>query len=150
MEKKSIEKTTVLMYSLEATLGTLMSDFGTIPSEIETKAQELALEVAGPQVWQYVGADGKPDTKFQLDICLPVKETKGDAGKFRFEELPAITCVSDIHKGSWAKLGDTYMRMFGEITRKGIQPANICREVYHHYDMENEVVNITEVQVAIQ
>ena len=149
MEKKSVEKTTVMMYSLNTTLGTMVTDFSKIPSEIEIKAQELGLETTGPQVWQYIGADGKPDTKFQLDICLPVKEAKGDAGKFRFEVLPAITCISNIHKGSWSSLGNTYERMFGEITRKGIQPANICREIYHHYDMENEAVNITEVQVVI-
>lgn len=150
MEKKTIEKQTVLMYSMTTTLANIMTDPGEIPMEIMTKAQELGLEVAGPQTWQYVGADGKPETKFQLDICLPVKEAKNDAGKFRFEELPPITCVSDIHKGSWSKLGNTYERMFGEITRKGIQPANICREVYHQYDMENDAGNITEVQVAIQ
>ncbi len=150
MEKKNLEKTPVLMYSLETTLATMMNDFGEVPNDIVVKAQELGLEITGPQIWQYEGADGRPETVFKLDICLPVNQASGNAGKFRFGVLPEGACISDIHKGSWAKLGDTYCRMFGEISRKGIVPTGLCREIYHHFDMENEEVNVTEVQVMIQ
>jgi effector-binding domain-containing protein len=149
MEKKTIEKTTVLMYSLNTTLAAIKTDPGEIPNEIVTKATELGLEITGPQIWQYSGADGKPETVFKLDICLPVKEAKGDAGKFRFEVLPEVTCISEIHKGSWSDLGNTYQRVFGEISRKGIIPTDVCREVYHICDFVNEANNMTEIQVVI-
>ncbi len=150
MEKKNIEKTTVLKYTLTTTLATLTTDPGEVPMEIGTKAQELGLEVLGPQIWQYTGVDGNPNTKFKLEICLPVKEAKGDAGKFSFDVLPAITCISAIHKGSWSKLGDTYQRVMGEMTRKGIIPTDSSREVYHAYDLEDDSKNVTEIQLIIQ
>ncbi len=149
MEKKNIKEINVLMYSMTTTLATIMTDPGQVPYEIVAKAQELGLEIAGPQIWQYVGVDGKPDTEFKLDICLPVKEAKGDAGKFRFEVLPEINCISEIHKGSWKNLANTYSRLFGEMSRKGIIPNGESREVYHAYDLENEEKNVTEIQIVL-
>jgi effector-binding domain-containing protein len=150
MEKKTIEKQTVLMYTMTSTLATLMTDPGNVPMEIMEKASELGLEVLGPQLWQYTGVDGKPDTEFKLEICLPVKEAKGDAGEFKFETLPAITCISETHKGSYSTLKNTYDRMFGEMTRKGIMSSMLGREVYHVYDPENEENNVTEIQIILQ
>ena len=68
MEKKTIQETTVIKYSMKTTLATIMTDPGQVPLEIEEKAKELGLEICGPQIWQYHGVDGKPDTKFDLDI----------------------------------------------------------------------------------
>ena len=107
MEKKNIGKTTVLMYSLQTSLATMKNDQGAIPGELINQAMAMGLEINGPQIWQYSGVDGKPETSFNLDICLPVKEARGDTGKFRFETLPAIDCITEIHKGSWSELGDT-------------------------------------------
>lgn len=150
MEKKTIQKTTVLKYSLTTTLANIMTDPGEIPNEIMNKAMEPGLQVAGPQIWQYRGVDGKPDTPFQLEICQPVLEAKGDAGKFVFCELPEMTCITEIHKGAWKKLGETYGRIFGEMGRKGIIATGVCREVYHTCDFENEANNVTEIQIEVQ
>ena len=150
MEKKNIEKTTVLKYTMTTTLATIATDPGEVPNEIVAKAQELGLEILGPQIWQYNGVDGQPNSEFKLDICLPVKEAKGDAGKFSFDVLPAITCVSVIHKGPWSELENTYNRLFGEISRNGIIPTDSSREVYHVCDHENETNNVTEIQLIIQ
>ncbi len=149
MERKTILTTNVLAYSLNTNLLSMKTDVGKIPGEIMTKAADLGLEVAGPQIWQYTNCDGNPGTTFKLDICLPVKEAKGDAGKFRFDVLPEVNCFSEIHKGSWSKLGDTYHRMFGEISRGGIIPTGVSREVYQLCDFENEGNNVTEVQIAV-
>jgi effector-binding domain-containing protein len=149
MERKNVQETTVLTYSLSTKLSAIKTDVGEIPSEIVTAALNLGLEITGPQIWEYLGADGNPDTSFKLNICLPVKEAREDAGKFRFTVLPQANCVSEIHKGSWSTLGNTYQRLFGEISRKGIVPTDTCREVYHVCDFENEANNVTEIQVVI-
>lgn len=149
MERKITQETTVLVYSLNTKLSSMKTDVGEIPNKIATKAMELGLEIAGSQIWQYNGCDGNPETPFKLAICLPVKEAKGNAGEFHFEVLPEVSCISDIHEGCWSKLGDTYCRMFGEIFRKGIVPTGVSREVYHVCDFENEVNNITEVQIVV-
>lgn len=147
MEKKKVEKMTVIKYSLETKMSTMITDVGNSASEIAVKATELGLEITGPQIWQYTGSDGKDDTPFTLDICLPIKEAKGDPGKFSFHELPEYNCVAEIHKGPWNNLSNTYQKMMGEMTRKGIVPRWTCREVYITCDFENQENCITEVQM---
>lgn len=149
MEKKKVEKTTVLTVSLTSSLATLTQDIGNLPNELAAKAEELGLEITGAQIWQYVGSDGQPGTKFRLDICMPVKAAKGDPGKFKFEELPVYNCVSEMHKGAWSNLGNTYGKIMGEMTRKGMIPTGTSREIYLNCDFENPENCLTEVQVEL-
>jgi effector-binding domain-containing protein len=150
MEKKSVEKTTVLMYSLQSSLASMMQDVGDIPNELMARCGELGLEITGPQLWQYTGSDGQPNTRMTIEICIPVKEAKGDPGKFKFATLPQFNCISEIHKGPWNLLANTYQRLMGEISRKSIPFTGISREIYMVCDFENPANCITEVQVEIQ
>lgn len=150
MEKKTVQKTTVLCISINSTLKTMMTDTGNLPNELMEKATELKLEIAGPQIWVYDGADGNPTTKFELTIAVPVNKTSGDPGKFRFAEFPEFNCISEIHKGPWAKLGDTYMKLMPAIMRKGLSYTGITREVYNVCDFENQENCITEIQIEVK
>jgi effector-binding domain-containing protein len=150
MEKKNLEKVNVFMFTLQSSLATMGTDIGDITDQMIAKANELGLEITGPQIWQYTGSDGKPDTKFKLDICLPIKEAKGDAGKFKFGVLPETTVVSEIHNGAWDKLGNTYMKVIGEMTRKAMFPTMVTREVYTVCDFVHPENCVTEIQIEIQ
>lgn len=150
MEKKTVQKTNVICISLETTLQTMMNDHGNLPNEVVEKAMELGLEIAGPQTWVYDGADGNPNKKFELTIALPVVKTAGDPGKFRFAEFPEINCISEIHKGPWAKLGETYHKLMPAIMQQGISWTGITREVYHICDFENQEKCVTEIQIEVQ
>jgi effector-binding domain-containing protein len=150
MENKKVEKTTVLMCSLQSSLATMQKDVADLPNEMMAVATKLGLEIAGPQIWQYTGSDGQPNTKFKLDICIPVKSAKGDPGKFKFATLPEFKCISEIHKGSWDKLGNVYQRIMGDITRKAIPITGISREIYITCDFVNQDNCVTEVQMEIQ
>jgi len=149
MEKKSVAKTTVLMYSLKTSLAKMTQDVGDITNELMAVATKSGLEITGPQIWQYTNSDGQPNTKFTLEICIPVKEAKGDPGKFKFVTLPEFKCISEIHKGPWNKMGNVYQRIMGEITRKSIPMTGISREVYITFDFVNQENNVTEVQMEI-
>ncbi len=150
MEKKTIQKTTVLCYSLDTSLMNMMTDTGSLPNELVEKALELEIEIAGPQIWVYDGADGNPSTPFELTIALPVAKTAGEPGKFRFAEFPEIDCISEIHKGPWAKLGDTYHKLMPAIMQQGLAYTGISREVYHVCDFENQENCITEIQIEVK
>jgi effector-binding domain-containing protein len=150
MERKKIEKILVLKCTLQSSLKTLINDIGNLPNQLMDKVTELGLEVLGPQVWQYEGSDGNPDTSFLLSICIPVKEQKGDPGNLRFDFLKPIDCISEIHKGPWMKLGDTYQKMLGEMSRKGMVSTCNSREIYMVCDYENQENCLTEVQIEIQ
>jgi effector-binding domain-containing protein len=149
MEKKKVEKITVLKHSMKTSLGTIVNDIEEFPNLIMLKAEELGLEISGPQIWNYSGVDGKPETEIKLDICVPVKEAKGNPGQFTFDVLPAITCISETHNGAWSELGNTYQRVFGEMSRKSLIPKGGNREIYLRCDLENPENNITEIQVEI-
>lgn len=150
MEKKTVQKTTVLCISLTSTLKTLMADTGNLPNELMEKTAELKLEITGPQIWVYDGSDGNPGTKFELTIAIPVNAINGDPGKFRFAEFPEFNCISEIHKGPWMNLGGTYQKLMTAMMKQGLSYTGISREVYQVCDFENQENCITEVQIEIR
>lgn len=149
MEKKTVLPMTVIKYSMETSLRTFHQDIEGIPLEIEEKVRELELETTGPHTWVYFGADGNIDKPFVLDITIPVKEAKGDSGKFRFEQLPDFECIVTEHKGAWSDLGRTYEQFVPEVLKSGNQMSGFSREVYHLVDLENQENCVTEIQIGI-
>ena len=150
MEKKTVQKTTVLCISIDTTSKTMIADTGNLPNELVEKALELQLEISGPQIWVYDATDGSPATPFELTIALPVNNPKGDPGKFRFAEFPEFNCISEIHNGPWDKLGETYQKLMPSVLQPGQSCRVICREVYHICDFENQENCVTEIQVEVQ
>ena len=150
MEKKTLQKVNVLCISLDTKITTLMQDTGTLPNELIEKAIELGLEITGPQIWVYDGCDENPNTPFELTIAVPVVQTTGDPGKFRFAEFPEMNCISEIHKGPWAKLGETYQKLMPAIMQQGHAYTCISREVYHICDFENQENCVTEIQIEVK
>ncbi len=150
MEKKTIQKTTVLCYSLTTSLKNMMADTGNLPNEFVEKALELEMKIDGPQVWVYEGSDGNPNTQFELTIAIPVTKSSGDPGKFRFAEFPEYKCISDMHKGPWASLGTTYQKLMSAIVQQRLSYTGISREVYHVCDFENQENCITEIQIEVK
>lgn len=149
MKKKTVSPMTVIKYSMKTSLRTFHQDIDGIPREIEEKAAELGLETTGPHTWVYFGANGDIDNPFVLDITVPVKEAKGDGGKFRFEELPEFDCVVTEHKGPWSDLEKVYRQFVPEILKSGNQMSGFSREVYHVVDLENQENCVTEIQIGI-
>jgi len=150
MEKKTVQKVNVLCISLDTKITTLMQDTGTLPNELIEKAMELGLEITDPQIWVYDGCDENPNTPFELTIAIPVAQSLGYTGKFRFAEFPEMNCISEIHKGPWAKLGETYQKLMPAIMQQGLVYTGTSREVYHICDFENQENCITEIQIEIQ
>jgi len=150
MEKKTVQKTTVICITLKSSLKTLMTDTGNLPNELAEKVAELGLEVAGPQIWVYEGSDGNPNTTFELTIAIPVAKKVGDPGKFRFAEFPEFKCVSEIHKGPWAALGQTYQKMMPAIVQQGLSYTGTSREIYKVCDFENQENCVTEIQIEVK
>jgi hypothetical protein len=64
---------TVLYSTRQATLKDLPAFSGTVIRELYRYVADLDLLVCGPQYWFYHGVDGKPETRFTLEIALPVQ-----------------------------------------------------------------------------
>lgn len=149
MEKKIVQPTTVATYSLETTVQTMARDIGTVPNALEAKVIELGLEATGPQTWMYFGCDGSAEKPFWLDLAIPIKDEKGDAGKFTFDKFPEFQCVATVHKGPWTHMAQTYDRLVSYVLENGLQMTGFNREVYLLADFENPNNCETEIQIGI-
>lgn len=149
MEKKNIASQVVLKHSAQTTLNGLMAVTGIVPEQLMQKARELNLTVTSPQIWQYTGSDGQPETQFLLEICLPVNEAKGDPAPFEFAVLSPSIVISQLHHGAWNRMGETYQKIIREIQQKGLKMNGISREIYLNCDFENQENCLTEIQVSI-
>lgn len=145
------QTTTQLAYckEFETTLNEIGQYVGDVPMQMMETVKEAGGTMAGPQVWQYVGADGNMDTKFQLTIAVPLTE-QIDALKESIKELESMECCTIMHRGAWSELKGSYQKVIEEIMAAGKQPGSICREVYHQVDFEEPANNITEIQMSVQ
>lgn len=150
MEIKKIEQTPVIRFSVRTSLKELNNYTFVVPEALKQKAEELGIATNKPQIWQYTGSDGNPNTEFLLQICVPISKIQGNAGNFEFATIPAHTFISHIHKGPWNLLGNTYKMLVDEIVSKKLRYTNITRELYVNCDFENQENCITEVQVVLE
>jgi effector-binding domain-containing protein len=150
MEKKTVQKTTVLGISINTTLNSMMKDAGKLPEELMGKAFELAPGKNIPQIWIYEGADNNMDKPIKLTMSIPVEKSSGDHGKFSFYELPELNCISEIHHGPWEKLGETYCKLMPAIAQQGYTYTGMSREIYTVVDFENPENCVTEIQIEVK
>lgn len=150
MTTKNEKEILVLKTSLSTTLEKLVSDTGSISESLMQKVSELNLEIGTSLVWQYRNCDGRPDTVFDLEMCIPIKEMKGDSSPFQYSSLKEFKCIATTHHGSWSRLSSCYEKLMGFLYSNKYNYTGISREIYHVCDFENQDNCITEVQVGIQ
>lgn len=104
--------------------------------------------VSGPLCHIYTGADGKPDTLFNLDICIPVQECDNDSA-YQLKQLPAFKAIVYRHYGKWNNLPHAYNNIMCFADQNKIAIREEFREVYLNIDNIQPENNITEIQVGI-
>lgn len=146
MEIKNVTQISLFGKTVKTSLKTIWNHVQVLPQEIMNTMQEVHVNAIGPQIWIYQGADGNPDTIFDLKVGFPVN--KQDDSE-EISVLPEFKCATIIHKGDWSKFSETYCQIVGEVLKNGCQMTGECREVYHTVDFENTENNITEIQIGI-
>jgi effector-binding domain-containing protein len=139
----------VLYSTFQTSLATIHDKVGVVARDLYEEAARQHLLVTGPVYWFYYGSDGKPETVFTLEIAIPVSGEPRTTERFRFNKLPAFKCLSLMHEGSWADLGQTYSSLMQEIAARNLAMTGVCREVYINIDFTRDECNLTEVQVEI-
>jgi len=142
---------TVFCFETETTMETMMQYVRVVARQLYQDAITHDLEITGPVYWIYQGADGQPDTKFALTVAIPVTNSSAQSSgsQFNIAKLDTFQCLSEQHLGDWAKLGNTYGALMGEIQSKNLQMSGLTREIYLNMDFENPEANITEVQIGV-
>ncbi len=147
MEIKQVKQTKVFGKEIKTTLKNIGEHVKVLPEEVLKSINKKGFNIEGPQVWIYNGADGNPETEFDLLVGFPVPEDKMDVN---ITALEKFKCATTIHKGDWAKFSETYCLIIGDVMQNGLQMSGECREIYHQVDFENTENNITEIQIGIK
>jgi effector-binding domain-containing protein len=139
----------VLYQTRQATLGDLPSFSGTVVKELYKYVADLDLLVCGPQYWFYYGVDGRPDTRFTLEIAIPVLGRIPTALLPYFKQIPYFKCLSHRYEGPWQGLSGEYAKMIEYINANGLNMNGIYAEAFLNADFATPENNITEIQIGL-
>jgi effector-binding domain-containing protein len=148
MEIKELQPVFVYYRQVITTLNEIGKYVGDTPAKLAGEAEAEGFKITGPQIWNYSGVDGKPDTKFTVDICFPVERKEGVQSK-NTKTIDGYKCASARVNGPWSDLHSAYNKLIAEMAAKLLQPSGTCREVYHVCDFENPSKCVTEIQLGI-
>jgi effector-binding domain-containing protein len=140
---------TVLYTSRQARLADLPTFSGTVARELYRYVADLDLLVCGPQYWFYYGVDGKPDTRFTLEVALPVQGKIPTALLPYFKQIPAFRCLSSRYEGPWEGIGKHYEQMMQYIEEHQLKMSGIYAESFLHIDIDHPDNHITEIQIGL-
>jgi effector-binding domain-containing protein len=146
---KTLPSMTVLFSSHLTTIGELGNFAGTAVKELYKHVVNLDLLICGPQYWFYHGLDGRPETRFTLEIAIPVYGRLPEGPPPSFKELPRFKCLSAIHEGPWEEMPQVYRQMMQHIGEKGLAMNGIISEAYLQIDFAAPENNVTEIQIGI-
>ena len=151
MRITTVKAKRVMKFTTNATLKDLDKYTGTKPSELYAEAQRCGYQTMEPQIWQYTGPDGKPDTVFKLEIMLPII---GDGNGlkpegFEIDEAKEFKALQILHEGPWAELGPVYCKLMKHVADNALQTTGVTREVYIRCDFENQENCVTEVMIGL-
>ncbi len=150
MQTKEVKPLTFFYHSVRTTVDGLTAQTGVVARDLYREAATLGLDVTGPLCWQYVNFDPTPGAEFTLHIALPVAEARADyAGAFAFQRMGPFRCLSAVHEGDWAKLPETYQKLFGYLAAQNLRPSGLSREVFLTVNFTDPKANVTEVQIGI-
>ena len=140
---------TVLYSTRQATLSDLPSFAGTVVRDLYRYVADLDLLVCGPQYWFYYGVDGKPQTRFTLEVALPVQGKIPTAVLPYFKRIPAFRCLSSRYEGPWEGIAEEYRRMLAYVSDNGLKMNGIYAESFLHIDFDDPANQITEIQIGL-
>ena len=149
MEIKTVPPLKVLYFTTRTSIAGLDAYVVTAAKKLYAEAVRQDILPAGPIIWQYIGMDGKPDTIFTLEICLPVEREAQPTGIFLYKVLQHFTCATAVHADAWSNLSATYATLVPAVFAAGKRPGMYSRELYYMIDMHNPQGNLVEIQLGI-
>jgi effector-binding domain-containing protein len=120
-----------------------------VARELYRYVADLDLMVCGPQYWFYYGVDGRPETRFTLEIALPVQGKIPTALLPYFKQIPAFRCLSSRYEGAWEGISGHYEKMMRYINENQLKMSGIYAESFLHIDHDHPDNHITEIQIGL-
>jgi len=95
------------------------------------------------------GVDGRPDTRFTLEVALPVQGNIPTALLPYFKQIPAFRCLSSRYEGPWEGISGHYEQMMQYIKENQLKMSGIYAESFLHIDFDHPDNHITEIQIGL-
>ena len=151
MKKMTAPAMTALVFEGKTNMQNMLAFVGDKPKELFKEAIQNGLHPVGPQYWIYEWDDLKPNSDFNLKICLPVATFGAPFtnGVIKLQPLEPFMHVKAIHQGPLENMKVTYNQLMDEMVKHNMKAGSVCREVYMHCDFEQPENNITEIQFGI-
>jgi effector-binding domain-containing protein len=135
--------------STQTTLNNLQDAIAQLMPKIDAAVDSGALRVMGPYVFTYHGASQDRSKQFTLDIGVIVKDGNAKPGGIQLIKVGPLHCATVVYSGPAAQLPQAYGKLYDEINRRGLQPTDICREVYFYWEGPNSVNNVIQLQAGL-
>ncbi len=149
MEIRTVSPMNLFCYTAETTITDVGQFVRTTPLDVYRAAINAGMEVLGPQYWIYNGFDGNPNTRFILQIGVPVDSITESVAGYSVVAIPATECAIAVHEGAWNELAASYEKLIGEVLASGRSLGGIAREAYLHIDFNNPENCRTEIQLGL-
>ncbi|HEY4335092.1 MAG TPA: GyrI-like domain-containing protein [Puia sp.] len=122
------------------------AELGKLPHPRNTAISVLPDE---PPVAAFGGVDGRPDTRFTLEVALPVHGKIPTALLPYFKQIPAFRCLTSRYEGPWEGIGGHYEQMLQHIKENQLKMSGVYAESFLHIDIDHPDNHITEIQIGL-
>ena len=110
-----------------------------------TTQQELGIKLGQSfgEIMQFLGQNGQQPvgapfvayynldpSNLQVEFGFPIAAELSESGDVKIKKVPGGKIVTAIHKGSYAKLGETYQVLTEYMKQEKIEPAMLAYEYY--------------------
>jgi effector-binding domain-containing protein len=136
--------------STQSTINKVPDAVAQLLPKLDAAIDSGALHAKGPVVFTYHGATMDPNKPFILDIGIIVSDKDTAPAGIQMVKVPPLHCGTVIFTGAISKIGEAYGKLYGEIAKRGLQPTDICREVYLYWEGPDSVNNVVQVQAELQ
>lgn len=107
------------------------------------------LQTLGPVIFTYHGSTGDPNKEFTLDVGFIVKDGTAAPEGVQIVKVGPDHCATLIYAGAAGAIGSGYGKLYGEIGRRGLQPTDVCREVYFWWENPDSQNNLIQIQAVL-
>jgi effector-binding domain-containing protein len=122
-------------------------------NEVDQMVEAIAAvgaEPVAPVTFIYHGADGTPDTKFQLEIAFPLSTRPASpVDPYDVKETPAFRCLATDYVGPMLDIMRGYALLFTELEEQGLAYTGESREIYRKWIGYESPDNVTELQIGV-
>jgi predicted transcriptional regulator YdeE len=135
--------------STQTTLNKEVDAIDVLMPKIDAAIDEGKLRPIGPVVFTYHGGTEDRNKEFTLDIGVIVKDGTPKPDGFQMITVGSSSCATVIYAGDLSQLGQAWGKLYGEIGRRGLQPTDVCREVYLYWEGRESANNLIQLQAEL-